>query len=857
MLPVSKVKSINFKEYVEIIKPEYVYLKITPNNSVRNNNTDKIAKAIANIYIGFTEMIRRDELKLIEFFGKEYEVKKSTIIVPAKVSYYVYMTSQNAEFYFIIPKRYLAEIKEKINNVWGNVAIAEVEEVPRFGENARKYYLQYKNEDGLSLASDRRDNDLLASNLNVIDVLQDGEAVGIFYNFIPYNQFGFAASYRRTLDKFRDGKVVIKNKKDWWYKVNLIANTLCGLINSICEVITIGKSKKEVISDPFAAYMKSFNKKPSSSTNNKATDTIINTQIMILSESTDRIRSYNNARSLGNSFDAIAEDNALEMISARPTSREKRIKKEIKQSEKRRKENLRLIEKGKTPKPDITIKTKQSDKFLQYSIDGPKNKISTREISNFISLPGRTELEKHEMIDHARTNETQIPKKLLKGTAELGVNTYRGAESTVYMSNDKELKYISNVYVGPNRAGKTTFMQRNIYDFINAGECCIFFDFIKGCEASNEAMLAVPEDKRLVINCRDRQNIQAMAFDIFLNNDDPLDFYDNVRMQTNQYLELVDQVNSQNQTLLAKMDRYLTAAAMVAFSQGSAFGNVSKILQNHREREKCINGIPNSIKEFMSDYIEALGELDEYDKGDKERINPIGTKTSKVEGILDRLDRMKKNTSIELMLKADPKNNINLVEEMQKNQLIAIQMPDVMFNSKTEKDIYCTYWLAKIWFALKTRADMLNDRNKELKINFFVDEIYQVRNCESLLASIINQTAKFNFKPIISCHYINQIPALKKEIEGTQANYMFIKGCKEKVFKEMEADLLPYTYEDMQKMGRFHAIHLVNTGEQYARFITKLPPELPQVKESKRKKKCKNKKIVRGGASRMTLKKRN
>lgn len=51
---------------------------------------------------------------------------------------------------------------------------------------------------------------------------------------------------------------------------------------------------------------------------------------------------------------------------------------------------------------------------------------------------------------------------------------------------------------------------------------------------------------------------------------------------------------------------------------------------------------------------------------------------------------------MELMLKKDCSNNINLINEMQKSQLICIKMPEIMFSTEQEKDIYATYWLTKI-----------------------------------------------------------------------------------------------------------------------------------------------------------------
>lgn len=46
--------------------------------------------------------------------------------------------------------------------------------------------------------------------------------------------------------------------------------------------------------------------------------------------------------------------------------------------------------------------------------------------------------------------------------------------------------------------------------------------------------------------------------------------------------------------------------------------------------------------------------------------------------ILDSLNKLKINTQIELMLKKESKDNINLVDEIQNNQLICLYMPGSM-----------------------------------------------------------------------------------------------------------------------------------------------------------------------------------
>lgn len=45
----------------QVIKPEYVFLKLKPNNSIRNNSTHKLARSISNLYKNVLENIERSE----------------------------------------------------------------------------------------------------------------------------------------------------------------------------------------------------------------------------------------------------------------------------------------------------------------------------------------------------------------------------------------------------------------------------------------------------------------------------------------------------------------------------------------------------------------------------------------------------------------------------------------------------------------------------------------------------------------------------------------------------------------------------------------------------------------------------
>jgi ABC-type cobalamin transport system ATPase subunit len=785
------MKSIKFSDYIKVIKPNYVYLRLKPANHIRNNSTDKIAKVISSLYKSFTQQIKADEHKAVKVLGKEFMIgTKYNFEVNSKVSYFVYIEKKKIEFYFIVPANCLSIIKERMTDAWGGITIEEVSAIPTFSDSAIQKQLVYKKEDGLSLEVNKTNNDLLRSNLNVVDVMEDGDKIGIFYNFLPTSQFSWPSAYRNTIEKVKRGIPTDRDKFDLWFAFKWLIAEVNSTLNGIAESFGSSKKKDESASLLETALQRmNGGKEISESTKRKASSTIVNTQIALVSESKEKSREYNNMRSLVQSFDAISGDNYL---IAKP------LKKKI--------------------------------DYTALSIGGEINKTSAEECNNFIALPGRELLEQYDFIEKIETKETQVPEDLRKGKFRIGVNAYRGMQQLAYLSTDFEYQQLPLILIGPQRAGKSTLIGNLCYDAIKAGECTIIFDYIGNCELSGEVSELFSSDKILNIDCDNFSTMQGLGYNEVGMSDDADIQYDNAKKQTTQLTTLINSVNVDDSQLSARMERYLESASNAVFLLGGPIRDVFTVLQNHQVRHSYLNQIPKAQQENMEEYITALQELDELSKdGDL-----IGTKIHLVSGIIDRLNKLKKNTYLEKMLKKDTANNINLVTEMQKNQLICLRMPEVMFSTDGERDIYTTYWLTKIWMALQIRKAQLKDRKLFTKCNLIIDELYQVENTEKSLSKIISRLAKFGLKPIISCHYLNQIKYIREELRSANASYMLIAGCDKKNFHELSSELYPFEESDLLKLPRYHSMNLIKNKTGYARFITKLPKPVSVFGKQKR-----------------------
>lgn len=768
------------KDYFEIQKPIYTILKITPDTSIRNYNSANIAKSIQYMYKNITQRIHREEKKFI------YET-------PVKCSFFIDIKKNDVNFYFVVPERYLGLIKEKITETWPKATVEIVTDIISFSNQAIKYQLKYSKENALSLSTDKKCNEPLNSILNVLDILEEDDRVGIFYNFMPCIQRGWRIEYQRTIDKLKNNEPIDREKLNLKYILKEGLIVLMNLIEDLLDCVGdfLGTEKKNTTPSlaevAISSLMLEDKKKLSRATVNKKDMMVLNTQILVVSDSKDKIRQGNNAISVCESFNSISNDNSL------------------------------IYKK---------INKKSVYHMTDFKIAGvEENTMSIDECQNFLEIPGRELLHQHKDIKKIDTLESEIPKELKNGVMSIGGNTYKGISTKAYLSNDKEFKYLTLCLIGPTRAGKTTLISNLSRDSIKGNECTILFDFCGNCDLSNDVSKAVKNV--LNIDCSDFDKLQGLGYnEIKPINNNIFEIYRCAKAKTSQLMTLINSL-SDDEDLRARMERYLEAAALVVFIQNGSIKDVFSILQDYKLRKTYIDNIPEVQKENLEEYILALKELDDYSKATKDHpAEIVGTKLSYAQGILNRVAKLKQNTYMELMLKKDCSNNINLVEEIQKTQLICIRMPEIMFSTEQEKDIYCTYWLTKIWGALQVRKWNIPEADQRTKVNIVFDELYQVPNCQEFLRSKLSQIAKFSCKPIISCHYLGQIAAIRNELKAANSSYMLISGCDKDNFKELKEELDPYTLEDLLNLKRYHSLNLIKYENGWSKFITKLPPPI-------------------------------
>ena len=754
-----KAKSMKLNDYVKVIKNEYVTVQIIPAKSNRNNNTDAIAQIINKMYLKANQLIIRENKKLI-------------ISTQSKVSYYIHITKDKVEFYFIIPKIHITKFKTKFIEVWKNVEVKEVDRIPIDLNKGTKYQLNYKYNDSLSLDVDKRSNDLLNANLSTLEILEAGESIGIFYNFIPTSEREinyFQVNHSEIINKYKNGNNLKKSKNIGDILI-LSIRFLIGFIDDFISSMQNSLNNKKVIG---------IKREPTPATVKKGTKDIIKTQIIINSQSTSKSREQTLLNSIGNSYRSISNDNEL-------------IPKEIKK--------------------DIDIyKTCIDNVGVNYA--------TTEETQNFISIAGRELIEQYNVIDHNKILELKVPKCLENGEIRIGTVKCKDTIQEAYYSTDKQISRLGRVLMGSMGAGKDYYMVNMAKDIIKANRGLIVIDYIDKCQLSDNIKAITPKDRLLEIDCSNINQLQTFSYNE-LKISDSMDIYTkiSIAMQKAQQLQiLLDSINDDNSKLTPRMLRYLYAGATVVFFNNSnaSFKNVIDVLLDPAKRENIINSLSVEAKEILIDEIDDLKELTKTDKkGNMENAD------TKIDGIIDRISWLKTNFYTKLAFTKDSKDNIDFIEAINQNKVILIKIPEKIFNSKMIRNVLATFYLSKIWLSKQLGAT-------ESKTELFINEIHQSYNCQLLMEDILVECRKFNLVPTLALHYLGQCTnKLKNSILASGASFLLIAGCDVKAFTELRPHFEKYGYSeaDLVELDRYNALCLIKNEENnYSAFVSKLP----------------------------------
>ena len=752
-----KIKSIKISDYFEIKKNSYEILKLTPTKSNRNIKTYQIAELVNKMYRKTNKLIYKENKKLI--IEQQY-----------KFSFYIHIEKKSIKFYAIIPKIYSNQFKVKFRETWRNIQIDIVNELPMNINKCSKYQLSYKYNDALSLKTDLRTNELLNSNLSVTSIMEEGEMVGVFYNFIPVsdksNNYFRSNTYPRAIQRYKNGENLKKSKNIKDLSVIALKNFI-SLINDLLNCILNVPQNNRLILNPLQCEI-------SNSTKRKGEKAICKNQSIILTKSSEKSREIELSNAFSNTFKIISDDNEL-------------IINEI----------TKNIDIKKTIINHVNI-----------------NKTTIEESSNFISMPSLEVIDQFKMIEHNKCLELKAPKCLEDGEIRIGTVKNKENKQEVYYSMDEQMKRLGRVLLGSMGSGKSYYMQNMASDIIKAGRGLVVIDYIDKCQLSDNIKKITSKDKLVEINFNDPKQVQSFNFnELIFNEDDDIYYKVNIAMQKAEQMQLLlDSINDDNSKLTPRMLRYFYAAATVVYYKNvnASFKDIINILKYPDKRLELIKNVPD----ILIEEIEDLKDLDKIDsKGRVENYD------SKIDGILDRVSWLKTNLYTKLAFNKESDNNINFVEAMKQNKVILIKIPEQYFKSRMIRNVIATYFLNKVWISKQIDCSTHTE--------LFFDEIHQCYNCQLLMQNILVECRKFQLTPTLALHYLDQLtPKCKNSVLASGSSYLLLQGCDVKAFKELSTyfEKDGYSEIDLAELDRYNALCLIKNEEQgYSSFICKLP----------------------------------
>lgn len=534
------LKSIPIAKYFEIQSQEYVYLKLIPSKSIRNNRTYSILDLVNKMYLNINKLIKIEDNKLI-------------IKTQLKASYYIHITKEKINFYFIVPKLFYSKFRVKFKEIWKSVEIKEVNSIPII--TGSQYQLIYKNKGFLSTSTDMRNNDLLSANLSAVELLQDGEEAGILYNFLPTsekqcNYFKstcqkFIREYKNTNVKYTSNAISNLIIKILSYSIDFINSTL----NFLFDVKQVDKQIN-------------FNKL-SNNTNKKATSDICKTQIILSSKAKTTNREKSIIDTISNSYSVIEDDNKF-----------------------------------------ICKKIKHNIRNLNTSI---------YECGNFIALPGADIIQQFPQINHNRVYNKDFPKCLATGDILIG-NSIKNMP--VYYSTDKEISRLGRVLIGGMGCGKTHYMQNLAKSIIAKGDGLVVLDIIRDCNLAESIKQVTPKDRLIEIDCSNHTQLQGFCYnELICNSSDKYRKLAKCMEKGTQLHILLNTINSDTK-LTPRMLRYFYAACTVVFYKNinASFKEIIEVLLYPDTRKNILERLTENEKKLLSDEIKDLCDLNKVNK---------------------------------------------------------------------------------------------------------------------------------------------------------------------------------------------------------------------------------------------------
>lgn len=766
--------------------------KIKPDYDVQNTDNDVISHALACMYLTPRQRLQVTKFKL----------------EPPQKSYFdIILRHNRVNFYFTVHEDYSDLIIGKMKTVWNKSEISRtpLENVNSFNpKHTEVSELVLRDYNFKSLDTDKGNLYPLTNMIGITKLLKEGEQVRINIAIEAVNRNNWVSVAKDEFKAYKKGKVIDNSMstKEKALKLgfqgaemglNLYIDYKLLIFESIFGVIIPDKKEEELPKfelkidslDAMQQQNKYVGLTPQSTY--KMTSEVFKTHITILSESLDKNRSKLNMLAVANNYRDLNGDN--ELVS-------------------------RLLS-----KQEQNTLFNQVMNFNVRTLN--KCTLSDKEIAKLIQLPQK-DLQQQYNIESIDSREMKIPKELLGGNVRIGIAELLGRELTATWSKDKDIMSLAKIFVGCQNAGKTTALIRTVKECHIAKYSNFIIDFIESCETARKVSEVIPDGEKVIISLGKKSFIPSLAYNEVskLINED-MDGWERVRLanllaeQVEYLINAVTDVSTGE--LTAPMLRYLHSACMVTFIKPFAkINDVFNVLRRWDIRNEAIRYAKYSkCFDEDDDIFFDLEELHERDKTGK----IIGTRDSYIVGILNRITLLQKNPYLKEMLKADIDESQDFTTYINEGKSVFIEIPQYLFPSVMIRDILTTFFISRIWLTVQMR-----ENNKDARLcNVIFDEVHQVPTTARFLSNHVTEFRRHRLGLMLTCHYLKQLKDLLGALKSSGVSYVLIAGTEKENLEMLKEELKPFTIEEGLALKPHTSLNIINYGNQYAKFITKLP----------------------------------
>lgn len=736
-------------------------LQIIPDTTVDNKDTDTL---INNLHFYKSPVQRFSKTKDALIIGDQQFL-----------SYEIELSKENTKFFLHFDDQLKDPVYTELNIAFPKSTLKESKDRIRFSDplvselNTIYHYF-------LSLKVDKRGLAPLPGILETRKMMKDTDKAFIQIIFEPESH-DLYRSIEAAIKDFQKGHMT---KRIEFSKRDISTGAIKAGIKILQETLSIVSfflSDEEMSFDDIdnSEYEDILRRGLSQNTLNKSKWNGFNTQIRVVIESQDITRRESIMRAIVTAFRGLNEDNQI-------------VEKRITKNEK----YLPLIYNRKIP----------------WRLN--KNILSAAELGQLIQLPTKTYQEMYKL-DNIDTREVNIPVQLLQGSIEIGKSIFKGQSRTIFWPDNKNILSLPKIVIGPMGSGKSEYTKRFCIEAARKGDSLIIFDYIKDCELSEDIGRQIDCIK---INLAHHNNLFALAYPEVLPAGDVWNKLKISNMLSRQVEHLLNSLAPD--PLTPKMSRYLDAACKVVFiHENMSLNDVINVLINWQVRNEFIRKAKYETGCFTDNDMEIMDLNNLHDRDDKGKI--IGTIEKKIDGIIDRITILNKDIYLRSMLKAEINYDQNFSRWMDEGKAVLIQIPESTFTNKQVKDTLVTYYMSRLWLAALQR------KNHNRICHVVTDEIHQVPTAAALVSGIITEARKFGIDFYFTIHYLRQFRALQDAVRSAGASYMLLAGIEKDNLKALEEELQPFTVAEGLSLKPFHSLNLINYGNQYARFVSKLP----------------------------------